>query len=143
MKKIHLTLFFSLILFAASAQVNKNAVLLGASSTLGYNSYSPVGGGSSTAIFNLNLKVGYFVANNFAMGTNISYLNDNESGGTSQNNSIGIFARYYFAKTIFLGGGLSTSTTKVTVPGLAVKAFLPTSILLNLALQVSSRRISQ
>jgi len=43
MKKIILALFGSFMMVAASAQIEKGTVLIGASSNLGFNSYNPSG----------------------------------------------------------------------------------------------------
>ena len=112
MKKIILTLITIVVLTAASAQINKGTILLGASSALGYNSYHYKNSSSNSSIFNINTKVGYFVADNFTIGANLGYLNSSQSGGSSASyTEIGAFIRYYFPKNVFFGVGINSVTS--------------------------------
>ena len=55
--------------------------------------------GEGSSQFSLNPTIGYFFADNFALGGTVSY--DGQKLGAVTNNSFGIgpFARYYFGKT--------------------------------------------
>jgi hypothetical protein len=95
MKRIHLLIAFIVIVSAASAQkIDKETVLVGSSSNMGINN-------STSTVFNLDLKAGYFVMDNLAVGGRLDY-----NSGTS-NASIGIFGRYYYEGKIFGGLGFT------------------------------------
>ena len=109
----------------ASAQIEKGTWMLGASSNLGYNSYTPAGGGKDQSYFNIGTKAGYFVAQNFALGMNLEYLNVSASGSSSSITTFGIFTRYYAGKVFFGAGynslsqsssGFGSSTSYGSIP---------------------------
>ncbi len=96
-----------IVAFMATAQIEKGTWLLGANSNLGYNSYTPTSGGSSVNYFNIGMRSGYFVGENFAVGVNLEYLSASGSSSTTTITTIGIFARYYM-KQVFLGAGYNS-----------------------------------
>lgn len=113
MKKLIFTFIvvsFSVISFG---QINKGAWMIGANSNLNYSNYSFKGSSQTSSVFNINSRAGYFVANNFALGLNLGYLNVGSSGGSSSSyTTIGVFVRGFVSKSVFLGGGFnSTSIT--------------------------------
>jgi len=96
---------------AASGQIEKGTWMLGASSNLGYNSYTPTSGGSDQSYLNIGTKAGYLVAQNFLLGVNLEYLNVSSSGPSSSITTLGIFTRYYAGKVFFGAGYNSLSTS--------------------------------
>lgn len=105
MKKSIVTLV--VMLFAAAgafAQIEKGAILVGASSNLGFTSYKPKDGDSFSA-FNVDAKVGYFVIDNLALGVNLGYQKIDEASITS----LGLFGRYYVNGKIILGAGFNSN----------------------------------
>ena len=106
MKKVIVTMMAAFLVSSAFAQISKGAWLVGASSSLGFNSYSKTGSQQTLSIFNINAKAGNFVAENFAVGLNLGYLNSSQSSSSSLS-TIGVFARYYIGK-VFLGGGVNS-----------------------------------
>jgi outer membrane scaffolding protein for murein synthesis (MipA/OmpV family) len=104
MKKGLLTLFAAVTFFAASAQINQGAILVGGSSNLAFGSYKPKDGDGITVI-NLDAKAGYFIIENLALGVNLGYAKFDDLSETS----IGAFARYYINGKIFVGAGVNTN----------------------------------
>ena len=107
MKRIIMILCTSFVAIGASAQIEKGTVLVGTSSNLGFNSYSPSGGGSSTSVFNIDLKGGYFFIDNLAGGIKLGYTNISSGGSSNATTTIGAFGRYYIQGKFFLGAGIS------------------------------------
>ena len=89
MKRI---LLFTLLIssFQLSAQIEKNTIMAGGSLT--FNNHTPKVGGSSTTTFNLNPNFGYFVADNFALGTGLSF---NAFGSSNNIVYVSPYLRYY------------------------------------------------
>jgi len=104
MKKIILMLVLGGTILTASAQIEKGAILVGGNSSFSYSSVSP-SGGSSSSITLFNLKGGYFVAENIALGLNFGY----QSISSSSLTTIGVFGRYYPAGKFFVGAGYSST----------------------------------
>lgn len=98
----------------AFGQIEKGAWLFSGGSNLGNTSYSP-SGGTSTSLFNLDLKGGYFFIDNLAGGALVNVLSYSGSSTTG----IGLFARYYIQGKFFLGAGFQSysssgsSTTQI------------------------------
>ncbi|CAN5310333.1 hypothetical protein BH09BAC3_BH09BAC3_10880 [soil metagenome] len=122
MKKIVMLLCASFIVLAASAQIEKGTILAGASSNLGFNSYNPSGSNStSTTVFNLDVKGGYFFIDNLAGGIKLGF-NRVSTGGTSYGTTtVGVFGRYYVQGKFFLGAGInsvspSSGSSSIEVP---------------------------
>lgn len=110
MKKLLLTLFASVIVFATSAQISKGAILVGGSSNLGFTSYNEDAGDYSQ--FNIDVKGGYFIMDNLAVGLNLGYSSaDFGDSGKKTNTGFGVFGRYYFNGKIF--GGVGFNSVKV------------------------------
>lgn len=112
MKKITLALviFFHAVL--ANAQINKGTWMVSSTSNFGFNSYSVKSVSSNPSVLLIGKKAGYFVANNFAIGANLSYMSIS-SGGSGSSTSVttyGLFTRGFLGKGIFLGAGLNSST---------------------------------
>jgi hypothetical protein len=109
MKRIVLAFFgLAIMSAAANAQTEKGTVLLG-----GDVAFTSV---ESTSAFSLAPNVGFFVANNFAVGGQFSLYTS--EGYTSW--GVGPFARYYFSKnqngkpfvgaSLLIGGDDNTDT---------------------------------
>lgn len=101
MKKSLLTLFAALVVFAASAQIEKGAILIGGASNLGFTSYDEDAGDYS--LFNVDVKGGYFVMDNLAIGLDLSYSKDSDDDDALV--GIGPLVRYYVNGKIILGIG--------------------------------------
>jgi hypothetical protein len=102
MKKL---LFILLAVFAAgaaSAQINKGSVLVGASSNMNFTSISP-DNGDNYSIFDLSLKGGYFFIDNFTVGLNLGYQKLDDFTIST----FGLFGRYYYQGKFFGGVGFS------------------------------------
>jgi len=93
MKRILLfTLFF--IGINAQAQIEKNTMMAGGSLT--FNRYTPKNSnGTSSTSFSLNPDFGYFVADNFAIGTGLSF---NAYGSGNNIVYVSPYLRYYVKK---------------------------------------------
>lgn len=117
----HAMIFIGAILVAisTSAQIEKGTWMLGANSNLGFNSYTPAGGGSDQSYFNIGTKAGYFVAPNFVLGANLEYINASTSGSSSSITTMGLFTRYY-AGTIFFGAGYNSLSQSYSGGGSSV-----------------------
>lgn len=105
MKKNLLTLLAVVVVFTASAQINKGTVLVGASSNLNLTSTDP-DGGESSSVFALDVSAGYFVIDNLALGLNLGYEKNSELDDAAI--IIGAFGRYYINGKVFAGAGVST-----------------------------------
>lgn len=90
----------------AFGQIEKGAWLFSGGSNLGSSSYSSTGG-SSSSVFNIDLKGGCFFVDNLAGGALVNLLTSGGSTGTG----IGLFARYYIQGTFFLGAGFQSWST--------------------------------
>lgn len=76
---------------------------------------------TSTSVFNLDLKAGYFFIENFTAGLRLGYQHTSTGGSGSGLTRIGVFGRYYFDGKIFAGAGItsvspSTGNSSVEVP---------------------------
>ncbi|MFM7710376.1 MAG: hypothetical protein ACKO5C_05620 [Ferruginibacter sp.] len=84
---------FIAVLVAASftgfSQTSKGTWLLGGGA--GFNSVKP-SGGSSTTVWNLSPRIGYFLANNLAASANVSIAD----AGNGTETTFGPAVRYYF-----------------------------------------------
>lgn len=109
MKKIHLTISI-LMLFAATsyAQIQKGSVLVGASSNLGFSSTSYDGADDNFNVFTLDVKAGYFVIDNLAVGLNFGYNKFSQGDSDASTTLFGLFGRYYVNGKIFVGAGYSS-----------------------------------
>lgn len=86
---------------AVSAQaVNQGAWMLGGSASFTSTSFKDIDG--STTTFILNPNIGYFIADDLAIGLGVavSSFNDNTDFG------VGPFVRFYFADAIFAQAGI-------------------------------------
>jgi len=110
MKKITLTISI-LLLFAATsyAQIQKRSVLVGASSNLGFSSTSYEGGDDNLNVFTLDLKTGYFVMDNLALGLRFGYNKYSVGDNDVSQTLFGLFGRYYVNGKIFFGAGYSST----------------------------------
>lgn len=105
MKKLLFTVLTAFSLTTAVAQIERNTFLIGGSSNFGYNNLSP-DNSSGYTLMSLDLKGGYFVINNFAVGIRASLLKNDDYSETTA----GVFARYYFFGKLFAGAGFSSLT---------------------------------
>lgn len=111
MKRVLLTAFAALTVFAASAQIEQGTWLIGGSSNLGFTSFNEDAGDYSQ--FNIDVKGGYFVIENLAVGLNLGYSSvDLGDFGKETDTGFGVFTRYYFNGKIFGGVGFNSVTAK-------------------------------
>lgn len=110
MKKVLLTVCAAFIVFAASAQIEKGTWLVGGSSDISFNSFNEDAGDYSN--FNIDLKGGYFVIDNLAVGLLIGYdkTNYNADGADDSDatTTLGLFGRYYVNGKILLGANFAS-----------------------------------
>lgn len=90
---------------AISAQtVGKGAWMLGGSA--GFSSTKVKGADGSTTIINITPNVGYFFANDFALGARLNFLSTSAGGNSNSNFGYGPFARFYVTDPIFIQAGI-------------------------------------
>ncbi|MFC6098599.1 outer membrane beta-barrel protein [Olivibacter domesticus] len=104
MRKLFLTLTAAVALtFAANAQTEKGKLFLGGS--VGYNYNKVNGTEQSTQGFNITPSIGYFISDNFAIGTSVGYGYSKASDGDLDRkyNTINVapFARAYKGNETF------------------------------------------
>ncbi|WP_244214217.1 hypothetical protein [Pedobacter jejuensis] len=71
------------LVYGANAQTEKGKVILGGS--VGFNSSKVEGAAKSDVSFNVIPSVGFFVDNNFAIGTGVGYTYNKEVSNLNQN----------------------------------------------------------
>ncbi len=114
MKRTLVLLSMMILAGNAFSQIEKGTLLTGATSSLGFVSYTPSGSSgssSSLSILNIGTKLGYFAANNFAFGLNLDYINSSAGSSSSSLTTVGLFLRYYTGKAFFGAGYNSISQT--------------------------------
>jgi hypothetical protein len=110
MKKIIITIIVLTTFSSASAQVERNTVLVGGGTAFSYTSVNPSGdASSSTDVTLIGIKVGYFLAQDFVLGANFSHTSISNTSLTT----IGGFGRYYPGGRFFLGAGYGSATTSL------------------------------
>ena len=93
MKKIFLTLALSITCaIFAQAQTEKGTLLLGG----GAEFKSTSADGASVTNYSLSPNIGYFVAENIAVGARVDFGGSSSDGESVSNYQIAPFARYYF-----------------------------------------------
>lgn len=111
MKKVVLSVFAVLVVFAASAQIEKGTWLASGGSNLSFTSNNEDAGDYSE--FDVNVKAGYFVIDNLAVGLLVGYnkLNFNADGADSPDatTAIGLFGRYYVNGNVLLGANFASA----------------------------------
>lgn len=96
MKKILLSLVaVAALTFGANAQTEKGKIILGGN--VGFNSTKVDGAEKADVNFSVVPSVGYFVGNNFAIGTGVGYDYDKSVSTSRQNEAFKVapFGRYY------------------------------------------------
>ncbi|MCJ0743026.1 outer membrane beta-barrel protein [Pedobacter montanisoli] len=96
MKKVLLSLVaVAAITFGANAQTEKGKIMLGGN--VGFNSTKVEGAAKSDVKFSVVPNVGYFVANNVAIGTGVGYTYNKAVSNSRQNEAFVVapFGRYY------------------------------------------------
>ncbi len=99
--------FFAFVCFAQaiSAQtVGKGAWMLGGSA--GFSSTKVKDADGSTSILNITPNVGYFFANDLAIGVRLNFLSVSAGGSSNSNFGYGPFARFYVTDPIFIQAGI-------------------------------------
>ncbi|MGB3077912.1 MAG: hypothetical protein WBB31_02450 [Saprospiraceae bacterium] len=90
---------------AISAQtVGSGAWMLGGSA--GFSSTKVKGADASTTLINITPNVGYFFANNLAVGARVNFLSSSSNGNSNSNFGYGPFARLYVTDPIFIQAGI-------------------------------------
>ena len=92
MKKIFLFISLLFLLQTSFSQTSKKSWLVGGSATLS----STKEGDITNTIIDISPRIGYFVANNFAIGLNTTINATSDDGNKSSTNSFGPYFRYYF-----------------------------------------------
>jgi hypothetical protein len=96
MKKLLLSLVaVAGLVYGANAQTEKGKIMLGGS--VGFNSTKVEGAAKSDVSFNIVPNVGYFVSDNFAIGTGVGYTSNKEVSDNNLNQAFRVapFGRYY------------------------------------------------
>ena len=96
MKKLLLSLVaVAGLVYSANAQTEKGKVMLGGS--IGFNSTKVEGAAKSDVSFSVVPSVGYFVDNNFAIGTGVGYNYNKQVSENTLNQAFVVapFGRYY------------------------------------------------
>ncbi len=86
---------FSFLLLSqlAISQTSKKSWLVGGSATFS----STKEGDITNTVIDVSPRVGYFIANNFAVGMNVTINATSDDGNKTSTNSFGPYVRYYFA----------------------------------------------
>jgi hypothetical protein len=106
MRRLHLVLLLVVAATTVKGQIEKKTVYLGATSNMSLLGITTGPNSSSTTYFNISPQVGYFFADNFLLGADLSY---SANAGINQT-TVGLFTRYYIKGKVFLGGGYSSSS---------------------------------
>lgn len=96
MKKLLLSLVaVSAFAFSTQAQTEKGKIMLGGG--VGFNSTKVEGASKSDFRFNVIPSAGYFISDNFAIGTGVGYKYDKQvsEGSLNQSFEVAPFGRYY------------------------------------------------
>jgi len=96
MKKLLLSLVaVAGLIYSANAQTEKGKFILGGN--VGFNSTKVSGAPKSDVSFSIVPQVGYFVGNNFAIGTGVGYTYDKQVSDNNLNQAFQVspFGRYY------------------------------------------------
>lgn len=96
MKKLLLSLIaVSALAFSTQAQTEKGKIMLGGSA--GFSTVKVKGAGKSDIGFNIVPSAGYFVSDNFAIGTGVGYTYNKEVSDLNLNQAFKVapFGRYY------------------------------------------------
>jgi hypothetical protein len=105
MKKIFALLLTTLLASGAYAQMNKSTWLLSGATSFDLNTYS-----SNIVTLNGNLKAGFLILKNVAIGINYNKSAYYYGGQGSSVIFEGLFSRYYLPKNFFAGVGISAVT---------------------------------
>lgn len=97
MKKLMFTILFAFVgIFASNAQTQQGNVMWGASvSNIGLDLQK----GNTGFSFNLTPKIGYFIADDLAIGPEVNIGLNTNSGSTLFNYGIGGFGRYFLTNS--------------------------------------------
>ncbi|WP_443939478.1 outer membrane beta-barrel protein [Pedobacter sp. MW01-1-1] len=96
MKKLVLSLLAVVgLAYSSQAQTEKGNILLGG--TVGFNSTKVTGAAKANTDFSIVPNVGYFINNNFALGTGIGYTNKKTPSSMLKRDAFVVapFGRYY------------------------------------------------
>jgi len=106
-KLVTMSVFGAALIFGfnANAQTGQGGWLIGGSSAISYSSTD--NGFSTSSVFLMDMKAGYFVAENLNLGLSFGYLDFDGSTLTT----IGPFARYYINGGFFLGAGYESQSS--------------------------------
>jgi len=104
--KIFSKLTFAVIAFVGMTQVisaqtvNKSAWMVGGSAQ--FFSYHYHDDDNNITIYTLNAALGYFFADDLALGVSVGSLNSSHNGTSNHETSIGPFLRYYISDPIYI-----------------------------------------
>ena len=102
---LSLVTFLCLSQVISAQAVNQGAWMLGGSAGFQSESLKDVDG-SETTIF-LNPNVGYFIADDLAIGLNVGFTSISSDAFDASFFSLGPFVRFYFADAIFAQAGVN------------------------------------
>ena len=111
MKKLIVIILVAGSVLVSVAQIPKGTILVGASSNLGFSNYKPDGGTSYTNL-NLDVKGGYFVIENLAVGLDLGVSRLDQTNFTSTDANFGVFGKYYIIGKIPVGLGFGVVNSK-------------------------------
>jgi outer membrane protein len=110
MKKVLIALCFVVLSWASFGQISQGTILIGGSSNLGFNSFNEDAGDYTQFI--LDVRGGYFVIDNLAVGLNLGFSSVDFGDGKETDTQFGIFGRYYVNGKIFAGLGYNSIMIK-------------------------------
>ena len=93
-----------------SQTVGKGGWMLGGSA--GFSSLKFKNADNSTSTIAIQPTVGYFFADDFAIGLGVSFVNTRFNGNSNSSTSVGPFARYYVTNPIFIQVGVDLGLDK-------------------------------
>ena len=90
--------------------IEKGSWMVTGGSNLGYTSVNP-DNGTSSSLFVIDLKAGYFFMDNLAGGLLFDMVSASSGGSSSSITSIGVYGRYYVNGKIFFGLGIASASS--------------------------------
>lgn len=97
--------FFGLSQTISAQAVNQGAWMVGGSA--GFSSQKFKDADESTTIINLSPNLGYFIADDLAIGLGVDLTSVSFDGESSTDFGLGPFVRFYFADAIFAQAGVN------------------------------------
>lgn len=102
-RTLSLVAFVCLAQLVSAQTVNQGAWMIGGSA--GFTSINPKEGDESTSVLDISPNVGYYIADDLAIGLGISFTSVSIDGNSNSTTSLSPFVRYYVTNPIFLQVG--------------------------------------